>query len=176
MSNDIIFSVFGKPFSSIKRIFSDACSRRDGYVCKLFAITECIITDIDYIMTLLDWNESDENQCYGLELAKKVNCFNVFLQPCNKNINKNVWNNCAKILSDKSDEELSPYLPELFRWLKDLNWPGAICIYDRLIISEDELFEYELKVSITTAKAQNDKLWLQALKNLKKERKARDKK
>lgn len=45
----------------------------------------------------------------------------------------------------------------------------------RLIISEDELFEYELKVSITTAKAQNDKLWLQALKNLKKERKARDK-
>ena len=51
--------------------------------------------DIDYIMTLLDWNESDENQCYGLELAKKVNCFNVFLQPCNKNINKNVWNNCA---------------------------------------------------------------------------------
>lgn len=100
----------------------------------------------------------------------------MFLQPCNKNINKNVWNNCAKILSDKSDEELSPYLPELFRWLKDLNWPGAICIYDRLIISEDELFEYELKVSITTAKAQNDKLWLQALKNLKKERKARDKK
>lgn len=126
-------------------------------------------------MTLLDWNESDENQCYGLELAKKVNCFNVFLQPCNKNINKNVWNNCAKILSDKSDEELSPYLPELFRWLKDLNWPGAICIYDRLIISVDELFEYELKVSITTAKAQNDKLWLLALKNLKKERKARDK-
>lgn len=52
--------------------------------------------DIDYIMTLLDWNESDENQCYGLELAKKVNCFNVFLQPCNKNINKNVWNNCAR--------------------------------------------------------------------------------
>ena len=49
-------------------------------------------------------------------------------------------------------------------------------IYDRLIISEDELLEYELKVSITTAKAQNDKLWLQALKNLKKERKARDKK
>ena len=72
-------------------------------------------------------------------------------------------------MSDKSDEELSPYLPELFRWLKDLNWPGAICIYDRLIISEDELFEYELKVSITTAKAQNDKLWLQALKNLKKD-------
>lgn len=48
------------------------------------------------------------------------------------------------------------------------------CSY-RLIISEDELFEYELKVSITTAKAQNDKLWLLALKNLKKERKARDK-
>ena len=105
----------------------------------------------------------------------KYKSINVFLQPCNKNINKNVWNNCAKILSDKSDEELSPYLPELFRWLKDLNWPGAICIYDRLIISEDELFEYELKLSITTAKAQNDKLWLQALKNLKKERKARDK-
>ena len=54
--------------------------------------------DIDYIMTLLDWNESDENQCYGLELAKKVNCFNVFLQPCNKNINKNFYPYMAIII------------------------------------------------------------------------------
>lgn len=147
-----------------------------SYILNYSCFDTCLSDDVEFNYGKhKKRNESDENQCYGLELAKKVNCFNVFLQPCNKNINKNVWNNCAKILSDKSDEELSPYLPELFRWLKDLNWPGAICIYDRLIISEDELFEYELKVSITTAKAQNDKLWLLALKNLKKERKARDK-
>ena len=133
------------------------------------------MTNIDYIMSLIDWNKSINEQADGIKLAEDVENINVFLQPCNKDYNKNVWDNCAKILSGRTDDELSPYLVELLEWLQDLNWPGAICIYDRLIISEDELFEYELKVSITTAKAQNDKLWLQALKNLKKERKARDK-
>lgn len=90
------------------------------------------MTNIDYIMSLIDWNKSINEQADGIKLAEDVENINVFLQPCNKDYNKNVWDNCAKILSRRTDDELSPYLVELLEWLQDLNWPGAFCILDRL--------------------------------------------
>ena len=87
------------------------------------------MVSIDYIMSLLDWNNSTEQQTQGIELAKRVKCLNVFLQPNNYCYGKNVWGNCAKILSARSNEELSPYLTELMMWLQDMNWPGAFCIF-----------------------------------------------
>ena len=39
------------------------------------------MVNIDYIMELLDWNNSIEKQEQGVELAKEVKCINVFLQP-----------------------------------------------------------------------------------------------
>lgn len=88
--------------------------------------------NIDYIMSLIDWNKSINEQADGIKMAEDVENINVFLQPCNKNYNINVWDNCAKILSKRTDDELSPYLVELLDWLQDLNWPGALVILDRL--------------------------------------------
>ncbi|MBQ9119946.1 MAG: DivIVA domain-containing protein, partial [Lachnospiraceae bacterium] len=49
----------------------------------------------------------------------------------------------ALILAEKSDEELSPHLIQLMEWLQDLNWPGAVCIQDRLkAFSKNRLFYY----------------------------------
>ncbi len=45
-----------------------------------------------------------------------------------------MWDNCARILYQKSDEELEPHLPKLFEWTSDLNWPGAQIILDRLFV------------------------------------------
>ena len=70
------------------------------------------MVDINDIMDLLDWNQSAENQAKGRALGQDIECINVFLQPCNKNSNKNVWENCAKILSERTNEEFSPYLVE----------------------------------------------------------------
>lgn len=75
------------------------------------------MVDIDYIMSLLDWNKSATDQAAGIKMAEKIENINVFVQPCNKNYNKNVWDNCAKILFTRTDEELSPYLIELLTWL-----------------------------------------------------------
>ena len=47
--------------------------------------------NIDYIMSLLDWNKSATDQAEGIKMAEKIENLNVFLQPCNKNYNKNVW-------------------------------------------------------------------------------------
>ena len=88
--------------------------------------------NIDDIMDMLSWNNSEEIQSKGIELAKNVRSLNVFIQPINQFHGKDVWDNCAKILVEKSDEILEYYLYQLFEWLKDMNWPGAFIIYERL--------------------------------------------
>lgn len=123
---------------------------------------------IDYIMKLIDWNNSIEEQAMGIKLAQDVKCINVFLQPLSP-YGKNVWDNCAKILSEKTNEELAPYLIELMEWLRDMNWPGALCIFDRLKKMEGELlFEYSYKSCLKYAKALKDDVWQTNLKMLKK--------
>ena len=124
--------------------------------------------NIDYIMDLLDWNNSIEKQEQGIALAKDVKCINVFLQPCSKNYNKNVWDNCAKILSARSNEELSPYMIELMEWLQDMNWPGAFCIFDRLKeMVNEQLFQYSYTICLKCARALDDETWESNLRMLK---------
>lgn len=126
------------------------------------------MVNIDYIMSLLDWNNSPKKQERGLRMARNVKCINVFLQPLSCHYGKNVWENCAKVLSERSNEELSPYLIELLKWLQDMNWPGSFCIIDRLKeMVDDQLFEYSFAICLKYAKALNDEVWENNLNMLK---------
>lgn len=126
------------------------------------------MVNIDYIMELIDWNNSIEEQALGIRLARDVKCINAFLQPGSP-YGKNVWDNCAKILSERTNEELAPYLIELMEWLQDMNWPGAFCILDRLKkMTGDSLFEYLYNSSLKYAKVLEDDVWGSNLKMLKK--------
>lgn len=126
------------------------------------------MVNIDYIMDLLDWNNSIEKQEQGINLAKEVKCINVFLQPGSYHYGKNVWDNCAKILAARSNEELSPYLIELMAWLQDMNWPGAFCILNRLKkMVNEQLFLHSYTICLKCAKALNDEVWESNLKILK---------
>lgn len=91
------------------------------------------MVNIDYIFELLDWNSSIEDKQKGLSLARKVKCITVFLQP-GYPYGKNVWENCAIILAEKSDTELERFLSPLMTWLQDLNWPGS-----DIILSKDRI-------------------------------------
>ena len=124
--------------------------------------------DIDYIMGLLDWNKSIADQAEGIKMAENIENINVFLQPCSKNYNKNVWDNCAKILSARSNEELSPYMIELMEWLQDMNWPGAFCILDRLKgMVNEQLFQHSYTICLKYAQALDDEVWESNLRMLK---------
>lgn len=126
------------------------------------------IINIDYIMSLIDWNKSIDEQLNGIKMAENVENFNVFLQPCNKNYNKNVWDNCARILSKRTDEELTPYLVELLKWLQDLNWPGALCILDRLQEYQDDTsFGRAFDTCIKYAQTLEDEVWENNLRTVK---------
>lgn len=84
------------------------------------------------IYRMLDENRSLEIQEQGIEVAREMKEIDKFILPISPEYSKNVWLNCAKILEEKTDQELSPYLPELLEWLQDLNWPGTFIIIERL--------------------------------------------
>jgi hypothetical protein len=122
---------------------------------------------ITALMAMLDWNNSEETQQKGIELAKTVQDLNVFLQPLSPSFNKNVWNNCAKILYGKSDYELEPYLVPLLEWLQDLNWPGALLIVKRLSYYGNRLSLATAKEKcLIRAKAEKDSEWLDNLTHM----------
>lgn len=120
--------------------------------------------NIDDIMDMLDWNQSKEEQEKGLKLAKNIKSINVFIQPLDPKHNKNVWENCAKVLSERSDEELKPYIISLLEWLQDMNWPGAFIIFKRLKNYKDKKnFDWSYCVVMNRAEKLNDEIWKENL-------------
>ena len=95
------------------------------------------MTNIDRIMYLIDWKRSPAEQKEGIALAREVVCINAFFQPISSEYSKSVWENCAAIICERSDEELLPYITDMLLWLEDLNWPGAEQIQQRLIAFQD---------------------------------------
>ena len=93
--------------------------------------------DIDRIMYLINWDRSMEEQQEGISMARQVSCIKAFFQPGGPECGKGVWDNCAIILSERTDQELNPYLLDMLLWLEDLNWPGAERIQRRLIRFQD---------------------------------------
>ncbi len=122
---------------------------------------------IEEMYDLLDENNSEEKQKKGFEYARSIKDLEVFVQPCFGNRGKMIWKNCALILSEKSDEELEPYLIELMEWLQDLNWPGAIIMMNRLRKYEkNNIFMSSLSYCMNCIEKTNDEIWEENLKDM----------
>ena len=118
------------------------------------------MVDILEILDMIDWNKPVETQSKGISLASKFENIVPFIQPLTPKHNKNVWENCAVIISQKSDEKIKPYLVELLEWLQDMNWPGALCILDRLCKYSDNNTIFEaINTCIEKAKENRDDVW-----------------
>ena len=75
------------------------------------------MVDITEIMDMLDWHMPAEIQTEGISLARNIETIIPFIQPLTPQHNKNVWENCAVIISERSDEEIKPHLPEVLEWI-----------------------------------------------------------
>ena len=94
-------------------------------------------------------------------MCMDISCLNVFISPKDKAFNKNIWDNCALIISEKEDEFLSPYLTKLINWLQDMNCPGTVTIFDRLINYKNyKLLNDVINERIIVAKVLKDEIWL----------------
>ena len=118
------------------------------------------MVEITEIMDMLDWHMPPEIQSKGISLARDIEIIIPFIQPLTPEHNKNVWENCAVIIAEKSDEKLKPHLVKLLEWLQDMNWPGAFCILDRLQkYSDNNSIHSAMNVCIEKAKACGDEVW-----------------
>lgn len=119
--------------------------------------------NIEEIMDMLDWNQPVEIQKQGIALAKSINTIVPFIQPLTPKYSKNVWDNCALVISCESDEVLKPHLSKLLEWLHDMNWPGAEIIFNRLLKVTDPELLIDYNLCLSNAKHSGDKPWEEAL-------------
>lgn len=54
----------------------------------------------------LNWHSSFGEQLQGIELAKEIDDLSLLILPCANGESKGLWENCAKVLINKSDEYL----------------------------------------------------------------------
>lgn len=113
----------------------------------------------------LDWNkpiEIQEKAIKNLEnILEKDLC--KLIQPKSKYC----WENAAKVINIIGYPKIKPIIPDLFEWLKDLNWPGAVIIVNTLKnIESDEINEF-IKEALIKAELENDELWKSGIEELK---------
>lgn len=119
--------------------------------------------DINKIFEMLSWNSSEDVQRQGIEQAKKIKYISILFQPIE---DKSVWENCAKVICQKTDQELRMYLYNMFEWLQDMNWPGFFIIYDRIKVMKPVFIVSTYIYSIKTAYRMQDENWLDYLAGL----------
>ena len=124
------------------------------------------MNDINNIYKMLNWENPPEVLAEGIKQAHKINDLALLIQPPAA---PSVWEYCAKILYEKSDNELEPHLDDLLKWLQDLNWPGALIILDRLKIFSGKKLKKPFIDSYTYAINLNNEeglMWLDYLSEL----------
>ena len=122
---------------------------------------------IDIILDLLRWDRTAEEQAQGIAMAEEVVILKPFFRPTVPGNSKSVWENCAVVICQRSDAELTPYLADMFAWLEDLNWPGALLIQERLMaFQETEALVACLDDFVATHVHMNYRSWLHDLSPL----------
>ena len=84
------------------------------------------------------------------------------------------WENCAKVICEKTDKELDTYICEMLEWLRDLNWPGAFLIMERLEKMDSQLLVYAVGYQVKQAILLKDNEWLTYMSYLLKNKKLYD--
>lgn len=122
------------------------------------------MADVEKIYEMIDWNMPQYVQSEGRLLAKKMSVVSPFIQPLTPKYNKNIWENCAIIISEKDDIFIKPYLIRLLEWLQDMNWPGAFCIFYRLREYKDiDSLRNAVDICLKKAQDEKDDIWMHNL-------------
>lgn len=125
------------------------------------------MADIDEIMYLIDWKRSDMEQKKGVAMARDISCLTAFFLPVGPGYSKSVWDNCAIIITERSDEELEPHIDKMLFWLEDLNWPGAERIQRRLIqFKKLDVLRMCINAIVPVLDSLHKETWLRSLAEL----------
>ena len=159
--SDITIVTYGAMVHESKKAIEKL--QKDGISVELIDLRTVAPFDIDTIFKMLSWNSSEKEQLRGIDEAKKIEYLSVLFQPIE---DKSVWENCAKVISSKSDNELKKYMNNMFEWIKDMNWPGAFDIYARIKRMNVDCIMENYIYAIKIALKYQDINWLDYLSGL----------
>jgi len=74
--------------------------------------------------------------------------------------NKIYWEDAAKVLEKRGYPMIDDVIMDMFEWLQDLNWPGALIIVRILKSIPKKVFVDNLEKTIEIALKENDEVWL----------------
>ena len=113
--------------------------------------------DIDTLFEMLDERKPIELQEEAIREARKIKSLSIFMQPIEYKLS---WKTCAKVICEKTDEELNKYTCEMLEWLQDINWPGAFLIMERLEKMEPQFLVHAVGYQVKQALLLKDNEWL----------------
>lgn len=116
----------------------------------------------------LDWNQPRDVQ-EAVKAALKLGIGNDLSPLMMQNLSKAQWENAAEVLASLEPSRLSPYVPRLLEWLRDMNWPGARRIFETVVKTPKHAVIPHLAIAISKAREEADGDWLDALRALRKE-------
>ena len=131
----------------------------------------CTAMKIEEIMNMLNCSDT-QIQEQGMLYANQVSELDVFFHSMQIVNSSRVKKNCAKVLANKTDSELEPYIDKMLEWLQDINWTGAYIILDRLKVFSGKMLsaKYIATVEETIEKAKKcdeySLMWLDYLSGL----------
>lgn len=120
--------------------------------------------DISKLIRELDCNGLIDSQKNAIE--RLINIDDKYVTMLIQPLEKNYWENSAKVLKEIGYPRNKLAIPGLLNWLKDLNWPGAWTAIETLQNIDFSILLPYLEDTIKNAMDDNDELWIMALKEL----------
>ena len=110
----------------------------------------------------LDWGLPQEIQIQNIKKVQ-ISCDEDVRQLIMPYRKQNSWHNCAVILAKLDNVTILRFLPDLLGWVKDLNWPGADVILERINLLPMEQMQPLCKAAYTLAMNEKDEQWAENL-------------
>lgn len=119
--------------------------------------------DTDNIKNL-SWNVSIEEQNKAIEALVLSDTLDakILLQP----LDKNCWENAAKVLFLMGYPRIKTAVQGLFVWLQDKNWPGVLIVTKILELLPRDILCKGLESAAYQAEETKDDIWLYNLSEL----------
>jgi hypothetical protein len=125
--------------------------------------------EIEALIYDLDWNLSIETQNNAINSLVEREDYDLAILMQLLQTHKELWKNAAQVLVKKGYNKIKNHIDSLFKWLKDINWPGALLIFDFLRTIPKKDFDYYTDLYLSEARKENDEDWelfiLQLIKN-----------
>ena len=110
------------------------------------------------LLNALKWDYNEEQQELAMRALEGINSSDLKLLICP--INKDYWENAAIVLERIGYPRIKTILYDLFTWIKDMNWPGAMRICNLLkTVPKSDLIP-ALESAIYKAASDLDAMWL----------------